>query len=255
MAALVRIVHPAPIEPHPQAVTEQRPADEANSGLRQEHAAIEVVRVEIVVGAADTGEHEGIDEMRLQWVQAVHQVEIQALLIEVGTARHARLEDGAVQVHLEREMRQEGMSVDDGGREPATRRTQSARRPRVTAFGGDRIAGLSGSRPNHPPARREAAPQKTTSQPTGLRHRRANEGAGAPARIRNASCFLPKLNRHTREGRMLGVTMLWQLRCGSRLIAPQERAGSQKLMMRIDKIRCCLRCTASLATQQCVATS
>ena len=39
-------------------------------------------------------------------------------------------------------------------------------------------------------------------------------------------------------------------RWGSRLIASQERAGSQKSMMRIDKIRYHLRCSASLATQQ-----
>jgi hypothetical protein len=42
---------------------------------------------------------------------------------------------------------------------------------------------------------------------------------------------------------------------GSRLIAAQERDISQNFMMRIDKIRRDLRCVASLATQQTVATS
>ena len=35
---------------------------------------------------------------------------------------------------------------------------------------------------------------------------------------------------------MLGVTILWKLGCGSRLVAARERASSQKTMMRIDKM-------------------
>ena len=52
---------------------------------------------------------------------------------------------------------------------------------------------------------------------------------------------------------MLGVMIFCKLRCGSPLIAPQERGVSQNSMMRIDKIRCDLRCSASLALQHCVA--